>query len=66
MMVTISGEKKIWNSGLIWKILVYGSISHGGPIELFLIPASAPHCNKGCGMSYPVCNLVHIKNTSCY
>ena len=36
--------------------------SWGGPIELFLIPASAPDwCNKGCGMCYPVCGMVHIK-----
>ena len=37
--------------------------SWGGPIELFLVPASAPHdwCNKGCGMCYPVCGMVHIK-----
>ena len=32
---------------------VVGSILHGGPIELFLVPASAP--------SYPVCGMVHIK-----
>ena len=32
-----------------------GLILHGGPIELFLIPASAPRLvNKGCGMCYPV------------
>ena len=36
--------------------------SFGGPIELFLVPASAPNwCNKGCGMCYPVCGMVHIK-----
>ena len=34
--------------------------SWGGPIELFLIPASAHDwCNKGCGMCYPVCGMVH-------
>ena len=33
--------------------------SWGGPIELFLVPASAPRLvNKGRGMCYPV---VHIK-----
>ena len=34
-----------------------------GPIELFLIPASAPClvCNKGRGMCYPVCGMVHTK-----
>ena len=29
---------------------------HGRPIELFLVPASAPH-----GMCYTVCGMVHIK-----
>ena len=29
--------------------------SWGGPIELFLVPASSPRrCNKGRGMCYPV------------
>ena len=31
--------------------------SWGGPIELFLVPAS----NKVRGMSYPVCGMVHIR-----
>ena len=31
-------------------------LSWGGPIELFL-----DWCNKGCGMCYPVCGMVHIK-----
>ena len=36
--------------------------SWAGPIELFLVPASASHWrNKGCGMCYPVCGMVHIK-----
>ena len=39
---------------------VVGSILHGGPIELFLVPASAAR-NKGRGMCYPVCGMVHIK-----
>ena len=34
-----------------------GSILHGGPIELFLVPAS----NKGCGMCYPVYGMMNIK-----
>ena len=34
----------------------------GGPIELFLVPASAPRLvYKGRGMCYPVCGMVHIK-----
>ena len=30
-----------------------------GPIEPFLVPASAPRL--GCGMCHPVCGVVHIK-----
>ena len=30
-----------------------GSILHGGPIELFLLPATV--------MCYPVCGMMHIK-----
>ena len=42
---------------------VVRSIPHGGPIELFLISAGAPQLvNKGYGMYYPVCGMVHIKN----
>ena len=38
------------------------SPSWGGPIDLFLVPASAPRlCNKGRGMCYPVCGMMHIK-----
>ena len=36
---------------------VVGSIPHGGPIELFLHDS----CNKGCGVCYLVCGMVHIK-----
>ena len=37
--------------------------SWGRLIELFLVPSSAPHnwCNKGCGIYYPVCGMMHIK-----
>ena len=36
--------------------------SWGGPIELFIVPASASRLvNKGRGMCYPVCEMVHIK-----
>ena len=36
--------------------------SWGEPIELFLVPASAPRLvYKGRGMCYPVCGMVHIK-----
>ena len=36
--------------------------SWGGPIELFLAPANFHDWrNKGCGMYYPVCGMMHIK-----
>ena len=35
--------------------------SWGRSIELFIVPASAPWCNKDRGMCYPVCGMVHIK-----
>ena len=37
--------------------------SWGEPIELFLVPFKVLHdsCNKGRGMCYPVCGMVHIK-----
>ena len=39
------------------------SILDRGPIELFLIPAgSHDWCNKGCGMCYHVCGVMHIKD----
>ena len=41
---------------------VVGSILRGGPIGLFLAPASAHDwCNKGRGMCYPVYGMMHIK-----
>ena len=36
--------------------------SWGGPIELFLVqPVHHDLCNKGRGICYPVCGMVHIK-----
>ena len=35
--------------------------SWGGPIELFLVPVLHDWCNTGCGMYYPVCGMMHIK-----
>ena len=43
---------------------VVGSIPHGGPIELFLVPASTPQLvNKGHDMCCPVCGMVHSKES---
>ena len=37
--------------------------AHGGPIEPFLVqPVFHDWGNKGCGMFYPVCGMVHIKD----
>ena len=53
---------------------VIGSITHGGPIELFLAPACALQLRetvivktfivseKAIGMCYPVCGMLHIKD----
>ena len=47
-------------------MVIVGLIPHGGPVELFLVPASALrlefHCNKGCDMYSPVCGMMHIKD----
>ena len=46
------------------RAFTYGAMGHrmNGPIELFLVPASALRLvNKGCGMCYPVCVIMHIK-----
>ena len=40
---------------------IVGSILHGGPIDLFLVPVLRNWCNKGLGMCYPVCGMMHIK-----
>ena len=42
---------------------VVGSILHGvDPLSYFSFqPLLHDWCNKGCGMCYPVCGMVHIK-----
>ena len=42
---------------------VIGSILHGvDPLSYFSFqPVLHDWCNKGCGMCYPVCRMVHIK-----
>ena len=42
---------------------VVGSILHGvDPLSYFSFqPVLHDWCNKGCGMCYPVCRMVHIK-----
>ena len=44
---------------------VVGSILHGvDPLSYFSFqPVLHNWCNKGCGMCYPVCGMVHIKKT---
>ena len=43
---------------------VIGSMPHGGPIVLFLVPTSTSQLNKnkGRGTCHPVCGIVYIKN----
>ena len=42
---------------------IVGSILHGvDPLSYFSFqPVLHDWCNKGCGMCYPVCGMVHIK-----
>ena len=41
---------------------VIGSILHGGPMSYISFqPVLHNSCNKGCGMCYPVCGMMHIK-----
>ena len=41
---------------------VVGLILHGGPISYFSFqPVLHDWCNKGRGMCYPVCGMIHIK-----
>ena len=45
---------------------VVRAFAHGamgrGPIELFFVPEVLDDwCNKGCGMCYSVCGMMHIK-----
>ena len=40
---------------------IVGSIPHGGPNEFSFQPVLKDWCTKGCGVCYPVCGMVHIK-----
>ena len=45
---------------IVWRVV--GSITHGGSIQLYVIlPSAIQMYNKGYGMYYPVCGMVHIK-----
>ena len=49
--------------GLLMVRWIVGSIPNGGPIEQFLVPASAPvWYNKDRGMCCLVCEMVHMKD----
>ena len=42
---------------------VIESIPHPAPFSYFSVqPVLNDWCNKGCGMCYPVCRMVHIKD----
>ena len=53
----------VWyeRSLMVWWVV--GSILHGvDPLSYFSFqPVVHDWCNKGCGMCYPVCGMVHIK-----
>ena len=45
------------------RAFAFGAIRHGEPIELFPFqPVLLDWCNKGRGILYPVCGMVHIKD----
>ena len=54
---------KVTQSQLLMVRWVVGSILHGlDPLSYFSFqPVLHDWCNKGCGMCYPVCGMVHIK-----
>ena len=63
-MNPITKERDVapWQEHSLTVRWVVGYILHGGPIELFLVPANALRLgNKGRGMYYPVCGMMHIK-----
>ena len=59
---TMSGHSttELYLAPSLW---VVGSILHGvDPLSYFSFqPVLHDWCNKGCGMCYPVCGMVHIK-----
>ena len=63
-------SEPLWGAGgsseverLLMVQWVVGSILHGvDPLSYFSFqPVLHDWCNKGCGMCYPVCGMVHIK-----
>ena len=66
--LTCSAMEIISLLSTVVRAFAHGAMGHqidyswGGPIELFLVPASAHDlCNKGRVMCSPVCGMVHIK-----
>ena len=59
LFISLSWEEQNvaqWRNGFI------RSISHGDPLSYFLFqPMLHDWCNKSCGMCYPVCGMVCIK-----
>ena len=66
-MLPVSGEGGAGRSSEVERSLmvrwVVGSILHAvDPLSYFSFqPVLHDWCNKGCGMCYPVCGMVHIK-----
>ena len=52
-----------WKERSLMVRRVVGSILHGvNPLRYFSFqPVLHDWCNKGCGMCYPVCGMMHIK-----
>ena len=64
----LESERQGTRCSSVVRAFAHGDMGHridpswGKPIELFLVPASAPRLfNKGRGMCYPVCGMMHIK-----
>ena len=54
-MHTLIGIKQIGSSGRSFMV---------DPLSYFLFqPVFHNWCNKGCGVCYPVCDMVHVKKT---
>ena len=65
-MIHIRGWRVSWDILVLCKVLSWLSLlkdlSHAAPLSYFLFqPVFHDWCNKGCGMCYPVCGMVHIK-----
>ena len=63
VIVIAERDVALWYERSLMVQWVVGSILHGvDPLSYFSFqPELHDWCNKGCGMYYPVCGMVHIK-----